>query len=136
MAGPGLGAGTLACALGAAGLAAAVAGVVVACEDDPHRRTSREQALGGTGGACTGSPGPLPEPNCDDSAKDCESRPGCTINEAYCGPKSTCLPMADNKGKDVLDFRIRRLNVATPPALASDLIQDAIVAHAIDLDDK
>src|SRR5688500_10822996 len=85
--------------------------VAFACADDPHRQTSREQALGG-GGACEAQPGNLPQPDCDNSDKACEAREGCTIDEAKCGSKSTCLPIGDNKGKDVLDFRMRRLNIA------------------------
>lgn len=114
------------------GTIAAAIGVVVACADDPHRRTSPEQALGG-GGACKAEPGVVPEANCDDSEGACVSSPGCTIDEARCGAPTTCLPMADNKGKDVQDFRIRRLNVATPPALAGSFIQKTVIDLNIDL---
>lgn len=125
--------GTVALVLAAA--AAALASVGAACEDDPHRRTSPEQALSG-GGACEAAPGQLPAPDCDNSDKKCEATPGCTIDEARCGSASTCLPMADNAGKDVLDFRIRRLNIAAPPALAADFIQNTIVGLNIDLAEK
>jgi hypothetical protein len=121
-------------ALGLAGVGAA-AWIALACTDDPHRRTSREQALGG-GGACAAAPGELPVPNCDSSENVCESRAGCVIDEARCGSKSTCLPIGDNKGKDVLDFRIRRLKIATPEALAGELIQKNVVTINIDLAEK
>jgi hypothetical protein len=117
-----------------AGLGGA-AWVAVACNDDPHRRTSAEQALGG-GGACAASPGELPVPTCDSSENKCESQPGCVIDEARCGSSSTCLPIGDNKGKDVLDFRIRRLKIATPEALAGELIQNTVVTLNIDLAEK
>ena len=107
--------------------------VVLACEDDPHRRTSAEQ-LQQTGGACQADPGKLPEPNCDNSDKKCDNPPGCAINEAKCGSKSTCLPIGDNKGKDVLDFRMRRLNIAAPAVLAGPLIQNTVVTLNIDLE--
>jgi hypothetical protein len=116
-------------------LLSGLAAIFFACEDDPHKRTSPDQALA-SGGACDAPPGQLPAPNCDNSDKDCKPEPGCTIDEARCGSKATCLPMADNTGKDVLDFRIRRLNIATPATLASDFIQNTIVTHNIDLDDK
>lgn len=109
--------------------------VAVACDDDPHRRTTPEQARGG-GGACAAAPGQLPPPNCDDSENQCEVRPGCVIDEARCGSKSTCLPIGDNKGKDVLDFRIRRLKIATPETLAGELIQNTVVTLNIDLAEK
>jgi hypothetical protein len=113
----------------------AAAWVAIACNDDPHRRTSPEQARGG-GGACAAAPGELPAPNCDNSENKCESNPGCSIDEARCGSKSTCLPIGDNKGKDVQDFRIRRLNIATPEALAGELIQNTVVTLNIDLAEK
>jgi hypothetical protein len=122
----------VALALGGLGCAAWIA---LACSDDPHKRTSAEQALGG-GGACAAPPGKLPAPNCDDSENKCESRPGCTIDEARCGSKSTCLPIGDNTGKDVLDFRIRRLKIATPATLAGELIQNTVVTLNIDLPEK
>ncbi len=108
------------------GLIGGAAIIAIACSDDPHRRTSREQALGG-GGACEAEPGALPAPDCDNSEKACEPREGCQIDEAKCGSKSTCLPIGDNKGKDVLDFRMRRLNIAAPPALAARFIQNTVV---------
>jgi hypothetical protein len=122
----------VALALGGLGCAAWIA---LACSDDPHKRTSAEQALGG-GGACAAPPGKLPAPNCDDSENKCESRPGCVIDEARCGSKSTCLPIGDNKGKDVQNFRIRRLKIATPETLAGELIQNTVVTLNIDLAEK
>lgn len=113
----------------------AAAWIAIACTDDPHRRTTPEQARGG-GGACAAAPGELPAPDCDSSENVCESRPGCVIDEARCGSKSTCLPIGDNKGKDVLDFRIRRLKIATPEALAGELIQNTVVTLNIDLAEK
>lgn len=108
---------------------------VVSCADDEHRRTSREQAMGG-GGACEAAPGEIPSATCDNSEGNCSPTPGCSIDEARCGSKSTCLPTGDNRGKDVLDFRIRRLNIATPPALAGSFIQNTVVNLNIDLDEK
>lgn len=121
-------------AIGVAAVGSA-AWVAIACSDDPHRRTSPEQAAGG-GGACAAKPGEVPPPNCDNSENQCESRPGCVIDEARCGSKATCLPIGDNKGKDVQDFRIRRLKIATPEALAGELIQNTVVTLNIDLAEK
>ena len=114
------------------GLVGAAALVALACEDDPHRRTMPGQLLGG-GGACKAESGALPAPDCDNSSKACSPSPGCTIDEARCGSTSTCLPQGDNKGKDVLDLRIRRLNIAAPEALASQFIQNTVVNSGIDL---
>ena len=109
---------------------------VVSCADDEHRRTSREQATSGVGGACSAAPGEIPAANCDNSQQSCEPIPGCEIDEARCGSKTTCLPIGDNTGKQVLDFRIRRLNIATPPALAGSFIQNTVVNLNIDLNEK
>ncbi|HEY8075640.1 MAG TPA: hypothetical protein VIF62_16055 [Labilithrix sp.] len=123
--------------LGVALLASTGAALVAfACADDPHLRTSPDQALGGSGGTCDVKPGNLPPPDCDDSTHDCPNQPGCTFDDTMCGSSSTCLPMADNANKSVLDFRIRRLNIATPAALASKFIQTTIVTLNVDLDAK
>jgi hypothetical protein len=106
--------------------------VALACSDDPHLRTSPEQAAGG-GGPCAAKAGELPAPDCDDGANTCESTPGCVIDEARCGSTATCLPIGDNKGKDILDLRIRRLKITTPAALAGEFIQKNIVTLNIDL---
>ncbi len=121
-------------ALGLAGLCAA-SWIALACTDDPHLRTTAEQARGG-GGACAATPGELPSPTCDSSENKCESHPGCMIDEARCGSKSTCLPIGDNKGKNVQNFRIRRLKIATPETLAGETIQTTVVTRNIDLAEK
>ncbi|MDB4942100.1 MAG: hypothetical protein JWP97_1634 [Labilithrix sp.] len=122
-------------ALGLAGLGGAAC-VALACSDDPHLRTSPEQAAGG-GGACAATAGKLPPPTCDDSENRCtQAAPACSIDEARCGSASTCLPIGDNKGKTVQDFRIRRLKIATPATLAGDLIQNTVVTLNIDLAEK
>lgn len=105
----------------------------LACED-PHLRTEPGQGNPVTG--CSVKAGETPPATCDDSDGECDGTGGCTINEAKCGSASTCLPMADNKGKDVLDFRIRRLNVATPDALKSKVIRDGVLTNAINLGTK
>lgn len=110
-----------------------VGGLIFACSDDPHLRTSPGQN-NGTGGACQAGAGELPAPNCDNSRKECEPIAGCTIDEAACGSASSCLPTADNTGKSVVDLRIRRLNVAAPAALAAPFIQKTIVTNGIDFD--
>lgn len=102
--------------------------------DDEHKRTPPGGISGG--GACEAKPGELPTPDCDNSQKACASSPGCVIDQARCGSTSTCLPIGDNKGKDVLDFRFRRLNIAAPAALSAPFIQNIVVNAGIDLDDK
>lgn len=111
------------------GLGAAVP--ALACEDDPHLRTPPGKVFGG--GACEAKPGELPAPDCDDSARSCAQAPGCALDEARCGSPATCLPLADNAGRDVLDLRVRRLNIAAPAALASPFIQNTVVNSGIDL---
>lgn len=96
---------------------------------------------GGTGVACVSTPGAFPAPDCEAASfnntpgtNNCPATaPGCAIDENLCGSKSTCLPMAKNDGKSVLDLRIRRLNVAAPAALASPFVEKAIVDQGINL---
>jgi hypothetical protein len=104
--------------------------IALACEDDPHRRTSPDQVAGG--GACEAAVGQLPPADCDPSEADCPGG-GCQIDEGRCGKVSSCMPLSDNTGKDVLDFRIRRLNVVAPPALAASFVRDNILNLNIDL---
>jgi hypothetical protein len=114
------------------GLGGVAATVALACEDDPHRRTPPGKILGG-GGACEATPGELPKPDCDNSEQSCTLTPGCSIDEGRCGSTSTCLPIGDNKGKNVLDLRMRRLNVAAPAALSSTFIQNTVINSGIEL---
>jgi hypothetical protein len=118
-----------------AALAAAAIGVIALACDDEHRRTPPGKIVGG-GGACEAKPGELPSADCDDSLRSCTPVPGCEIDEAKCGSKSTCLPLANNEGKDVVDLRLRRLNIAAPPALAGPFIQNTVVNSGIDLAEK
>jgi hypothetical protein len=46
------------------------------------------------------------------------------------------MPLSSNRGKDVLDFRMRRLNIAAPAALASPFIQNTVVNGGIDLAER
>ena len=101
----------------------------LAC-DDEHRRTAPGQVFGG--GRCEALPGQLPAPDCDSSERACSAGQSCTI-AASCGATATCLPLADNTGRDVLDLRIRRLNIASPAVLAGAFIQSTVVNGNLDL---
>ncbi len=115
-------------------VAALGAGALVSCKDDPHLRSDGGSAI--SGGECVAKPGELPEPTCDNSSKECTPQPGCTVDESACGSTSTCLPLADQKGKKQKDLRMRRLNIAAPDALAAEFIQRTVVTQNIDLDKK
>jgi hypothetical protein len=86
----------------------------------------------GPAGACTATPGTFPAPNCDNATESGCTGGGCAI-QAECGSPSTCLPLSDNSSKSVLDFRMRRLNVAAPAALAEAFVQNTVVTANIDL---
>lgn len=101
--------------------------VVVAC-DDEHRRTPPGFVF--RGGPCQAAPGELPAPDCDDAEGSCTSTSACALS---CGDETTCLPLANNAGKDVVDLRFRRLNIAAPPALAGSFIQRVVVDTNLDL---
>jgi len=115
--------------LGSAAAAASLA-VIAACGLDPPPKNTAPIAPPPTG--CVAEAGTVPTPNCDNSSNQCTGG-GCAIDEAKCGPTSTCLPIGDNKGKTTLDFRMRRLNIATPPTLSQAIIQKSIVTKGIDL---
>jgi len=90
------------------------------------------QLDGGASSGCAIVAGELPLATCDDSNGACDGA-GCAIDEARCGSASTCLPMASNKGKEVLDLRMRRLQVVAPSMLAEFFVQNLIVGRNIDL---
>ena len=110
------------------------AAALVSCKDDPHLRSDGGSAV--SGGSCVAKPGELPEPTCDNSSNECAPQPGCTVDEQACGSASTCMPLADQKGKKQKDLRKRRLKIAAPDALAAEFIQRTVVTQNIDLDKK
>jgi hypothetical protein len=122
------------------GIGAAVAAVLVfACGFDPPEKNPNPPT--GAGGACKAGPGEFPAANCDPSKAQCSASgicsggktSGCCKIEAKCGDQSTCMPMADNKGKSVLDLRMRRLNIAAPPTLKTTFIQNTVITNNLDL---
>lgn len=86
--------------------------------------------------ACFVAPGEFPPSDCDPSAKKCGGPKTCAIDESKCGTKSTCLPLASNDGRDIVDFRMRRLNIAAPDALAALAVQRDIITRDMDLPHK
>jgi hypothetical protein len=132
-------------ALGALGVSAGgVVGLALfaaACSDDPHLRSDGGSDTVQTDGGCSAAPGTFPQASCDNSSHTCEPQAGCTIDETVCGSAGTatapsCLPIGDNKGKQVLDYRLRRLNIVSPPALAKQFVQSTVVTTNIDLNAK
>jgi hypothetical protein len=86
-----------------------------------------------------GGPGGFPPANCDPSDNSCPNAGTCTIDQATCGDPSTCLPLAENKGKPTYDLRLRRLLITAPPSLAGNAIgfgvlQATVIDKGIDLD--
>jgi len=82
-----------------------------------------------------GGPGNFPSTACDPSDNSCPSlSSSCNIDKTKCGDPATCLPMADNKGKTVIDFRLRRLFITAPEHLAVPIIQSSVVDLGVNLD--
>jgi hypothetical protein len=108
--------------------------ISVACSD--KRRAALGNNTGATGGSCAIEPGQFPPATCDPSANQCTGTKECKIDQVKCGSPETCMPMAKNEGKTVIDFRIRRLNVASPQALAVSVVQKSIVDKGINLNAK
>jgi hypothetical protein len=101
-----------------------------ACGFSPPDKNTQTNT--GPAGACTATPGTFPAPNCDNATESGCTGGGCSI-QSECGSASTCLPLADNSSKSLLDFRMRRLNVAAPAALAEAFVQNTVVTTNIDL---
>ncbi len=116
--------------------AVAVAGASIGACEDEHRRSTPSE---GGSGSCQAGAGVFPAGNCDPSDNKCEKDPAgtCAIDTTKCGDIS-CLPMANNTGS-VLDFRMRRLNIISPPSLTyavNPTLQTAIIDSAVDLKAK
>ena len=103
--------------------------VLGACGFDPPPKH------GGTGtavaGKCSADAGTFPDPTCDNSDNTCIFS-GCKV-AASCGSTDTCMPLADNTGKDPANFRLRRLLITVPKALTGPVIQNAVVTANINL---
>jgi hypothetical protein len=122
------------------GLAAASLGY--ACSKDDSKPSNTTTTNGGSCPECDTTPGAIPAATCgylactpNAACGDRSATTTCSIDESKCGSKATCLPMADNANKQVLDFRIRRLNVIAPETLAQSFVQSVVVTKNIDLKD-
>lgn len=105
------------------GLFACAAGVVAAVACSDNKAKTDGGADGGAFVGCKGvmlTPGTFPDPTCDPAQIDNACTPGAgkCVTDPKCGSQDTCLPLASNAGKSVLDFRLRRLNVVAPQSLA------------------
>jgi hypothetical protein len=74
--------------------------------------------------SCSPTAGQLPSPDCNDE-------PQCTTQP--CTATSPCLALTDNTGKTVVDLRMRKLHVATPPKLAVAFVQQQLVDLGVNL---
>ncbi|HEY2368725.1 MAG TPA: hypothetical protein VGH87_20150, partial [Polyangiaceae bacterium] len=100
-----------------------------------HERPVNEGGISSSVECDGGGPGNFPAPNCDPSDNSCPSTgAGCAIDQGTCGDPSTCLPLADNKGKPTYDLRLRRLFITAPTSLGNAVIQNTVVDKGIDLD--
>ena len=89
---------------------------------------------GPAGKLCVAAAGQVPNPECDDGDEtQCPSAPtSCKIAEPQCGSTSTCLPLASNTGT-TKNFRMRRLIIVAPPALANSTVQNVVVNSGVDM---
>lgn len=111
---------------------------VIACSSDSPKSNPTVTPDGGGGNtvygpACVAATGTIPAANCDSSDHTCSATSACPINEAKCGSKSTCMPMADNTGKTTVDMRMRRLNIVAPPRLAIPIVRNVVIDKSITL---
>lgn len=89
---------------------------------------------GAPGAACCAKPGQVPNPECDDGDEtQCKTTPtACKISEPQCGSTSTCLPLTTNTGT-TQNFRMQRLILVAPPALANATVQNVVVNSGVDM---
>ena len=125
-------------ALGAVGLSALF---VPACSSTPPPPPPPPQDSGagsGAGKPCAAAAGQVPNAECDDGDESlCPTTPtACAISEPQCGSTSTCEPLANNTGSTTQSFRMRRLIVVAPPALASSAVQTLVVNGGVDMNEK
>lgn len=116
-----------------------VLAAIVACSSDTEETPAEGAGACSTASsqtlACPVLPGEFPPPDCDIASTEgsaCKGG-GCSIDQAKCGSSSTCLPLGDNKGKSVQDFRIRRLVIAAPDSLAAIDFQTKVTTPTMDL---
>ena len=108
--------------------------VVVACTTEEKSEPTGPAACVATTSTrkCSVLPGEFPPPDCDPAEDECTGG-GCSIDESKCGSAGSCLPLGDNGGRSVLDFRIRRLVFAAPEALAAVEFAQRVTTPSIDL---
>jgi hypothetical protein len=82
---------------------------------------------------CSTAAGAFPPSNCDDSAQMCPTIGSCPLHCTESTAPGACEPLADNTGKATLDFRMRALNIAGPPALANLTVQGSVITPSISL---
>ena len=91
---------------------------------------------GTKGTACCAAAGQIPNPECDDGDETlCTTPTTCPIAEPQCGSTSTCEPLTTNTAA-TQNFRMRRLIVVAPPALASSAVQTLVVNGGVDMNEK
>jgi hypothetical protein len=113
------------------GLALACGAVALSWACLNHKPPPPPTGTGG-GGSCSVDAGDFPAPNCDDTGEMCPAPTG-ACPTAPCTATSACLAMADNGTNPVQDFRMRKLHVVAPSALASETVQSAVVDNGINL---
>ncbi len=83
---------------------------------------------------CCASPGQVPNPECDDGDETaCATTASTCSVAASCGSTSTCEPLADNGTNTTKDFRMRRIILVAPTALANGTVQNLVVNTGVDM---
>lgn len=84
---------------------------------------------------CAAMPGQVPQPNCTTyppGQQSCMSPPlACPTTP--CNASSSCLALSDNSGQSVEAFRVRKLQLVAPPALAKPFVQKAVLDQSVNL---
>jgi hypothetical protein len=90
---------------------------------------------GSPGQPCCAPAGTFPDPKCDDGVeKMCAMSTSCSI-ASMCGSTSTCEPLTTSNTSTLQNFRMRRIILSAPAALANSAIQDTIVNGAVDMNE-
>jgi hypothetical protein len=81
---------------------------------------------------CTPAPGTPLSPSCNDVPVGCPD-PASSCTAQPCNTASPCLSLADNSGKSVRDFRMRKVHVGAPPTLRLGFVQGTLIDQNVNL---
>jgi hypothetical protein len=94
---------------------------------------------GEAGAQCAAPSGDFPNPECDDGTEAfcAPSSPACNLSscQAVTTATGSCEPLTTNPADGPWGFRMRRIIIAAPEALASTTVQNSVVTNGVDMNE-